>query len=217
MNHNAMVLAIDRGNRMDRTFSLGARLRALRKERDLTQRELASRAGVSSNAISLIERSQISPSVATLQNLATALNVKMSYFFDEDVRPDIMHIKASERPALESRGVTIERVGKQLQGQELEPFLISLAPDSESGNRQVIHSGHEFVYCVRGKVEYEIDGKVYTLNEGDFLLFEAGLPHRWRNPTEETAKLLLVLQTPCGSNESVRRHFSGYPSLTHVG
>jgi transcriptional regulator with XRE-family HTH domain len=41
---------------MDRTFSLGLRLRALRKERDLTQRELASQAGVSSNAISLIER-----------------------------------------------------------------------------------------------------------------------------------------------------------------
>ena len=118
---------------------------------------------------------------------------------------------------LRAEGLLIERVGKQLQGQELEPFLISLAPDSESGNRQVIHSGHEFVYCVRGKVEYEIDGKVYTLNEGDFLLFEAGLPHRWRNPTEETAKLLLVLQTPGGSNESIRRHFSGYPSLTYVG
>jgi len=202
---------------MDRSSSLGARLRAVRKERDLTQRELASRAGVSSNAISLIERSEISPSVATLQNLATALNVKVSYFFDEDVRTDIMHIRASERPALESRGVTIECVGKQLQGQELEPFFISLAPDSESGNRQVIHSGHEFVYCVRGRVEYEIDDKVYMLNEGDFLLFEAGLPHHWRNPTEETAELLLVLQTPDGSNESVRRHFSSYPSLTHVG
>lgn len=202
---------------MNRSFSLGARLRTVRKERNLTQRELASRAGVSSNAISLIERSEISPSVATLQNLATALNVKMSYFFDEDVRTDIMHIKASERPALESKGVTIESVGKQLQGQELEPFFISLAPDSESGNRQVLHSGHEFVYCVRGKVEYEIDDKIYMLNEGDFLLFEAELPHHWRNPTEETAELLLVLQTPDGSNESVRRHFSSYPSLTYVG
>jgi len=202
---------------MDRSYSLGSRLRAVRKERDLTQRELASRAGVSSNAISLIERAEISPSVATLQNLATALNVKMSYFFDEDIQTDIMHIRAGERPALESRGVTIESIGKQLQGQELEPFLISLAPDSESGNRQVIHSGHEFVYCVRGKVEYEIDGKVYVLTEGDFLVFEAGLPHHWRNPTEETAELLLVLQTPDGSNESVRRHFSSYPSLTHVG
>jgi len=202
---------------MNKASLLGSRLRALRKERDLTQRELASRAGISSNAISLIERSEISPSVATLQNLATALNVKMSYFFDEDVLTNIVHVKPDERPSLESKGVTIESIGKHLHGQELEPFFISLAPDSESGRRQVIHSGHEFVYCVRGRVEYEIDGDVYMLNEGDFLLFEAQLPHHWRNLTSETAELLLILQTPNGSNETVRRHFSSYPSLTHVG
>jgi transcriptional regulator with XRE-family HTH domain len=202
---------------MKKTSSLGSRLRALRKERDLTQRELASRAGISSNAISLIERSQISPSVATLQNLATALNVKMSYFFDEEVQTNIMHVKPDERPSLESKGVTIESIGKHLHGQELEPFFISLGPDSESGRRQVIHSGHEFVYCLRGRVEYEIDGDVYMLNEGDFLLFEAQLPHHWRNLTSETAELLLILQTPNGSNETVRRHFLSYPSLTHVG
>jgi transcriptional regulator with XRE-family HTH domain len=202
---------------MDRTFSVGSRLRALRKERDLTQRELAGQAGVSSNAISLIERGQISPSVATLHNLATALNVKMSYFFDEDVQTDILYVRAGERSVLESRGVMIESIGKRLHGQELEPFFISLAPESKSGDRHVIHSGHEFVYCVRGTVEYEIDGKVYVLNEGDLLLFEAELPHHWRNPTEETAELLLVLQTPGGSNDSIRRHFLSYPSLLHVG
>ncbi|GAB4529652.1 MAG: cupin domain-containing protein [Anaerolineae bacterium] len=202
---------------MDKSLSLGSRLRSLRKERDLTQRELASLAGISSNAISLIERNEISPSVATLQSLAAALKVKMSYFFDEDVQTNVMHIRAGERPSLESKGVTIESVGKRLSGQELEPFFISLAPDSESGRRQVIHSGHEFVYCVRGRVEYEIDGNVYMLDAGDFLLFEAQLPHHWRNPTQEKAELLLILQTPDGSNEPVRRHFSSYPSVTHVG
>jgi len=201
---------------MDRTFSLGLRLRALRKERDLTQRELASRAGVSSNAISLIERNQISPSVATLQNLATALNVNMCYFFDEDVQTNIIHVKANERAGLESRGVTIESIGKRLLAQELEPFFISLAPGSESERRQVIHSGHEFVYCVRGRVEYEIDSQIYVLNNGDSLLFEAELPHHWRNPTEGTAELLLILQTADGSDETVHRHFPSYPSLTHV-
>jgi transcriptional regulator with XRE-family HTH domain len=202
---------------MNKPLSLGSRLRSLRKERDLTQRELAGLAGISSNAISLIERNEISPSVATLQSLATALKVKMSYFFEEDVQTDVMHIRASERPSLESKGVTIESTGKRLSGQELEPFFISLAPDSESGRRQVIHSGHEFVYCVRGRVEYEIDGDIYILDEGDFLLFEAELPHHWRNPTQEKAELLLILQTPDGSNEPVRRHFSSYPSVTHVG
>jgi transcriptional regulator with XRE-family HTH domain len=198
-------------------FSLGSKLRTLRKERDLTQRELASQAGISANAVSLIERDEISPSVATLQRLATALNVKMSYFFDEDGQTDVMHIRASERPFIESKGVTIESIGQRLRGQELEPFFISLAPNSESGRRHVIHSGHEFVYCVRGRVEYEIDGQIYLLNEGDFLLFEAQLPHHWRNPTGEKAELLLILQTPNESDESVRRHFSSYPSLTHIG
>lgn len=202
---------------MDKVLSLGTKLRALRKERDLTQRDLASLASLSANAISLIERDEISPSVATLQRLATALNVKIGYFFDEDVQTDIMHVKAGERPSITGKGVTIESIGERLRGQEMEPFFISLAPGSESGRQQVIHSGHEFVYCVQGEVEYEIDGDVYTLNEGDFLLFEAQLPHHWRNPTTEKAELLLILQTPDESSDPVRRHFSSYPSLTHIG
>jgi transcriptional regulator with XRE-family HTH domain len=202
---------------MDKRSKLGSRLRAVRKERSLTQRELASRAGVSSNAISLIERGEISPSVSTLQNLATALQVKMSYFFDEDVQADILHTKASERPALESKEMMIEGLGKRLNGQELEPFFVSLAPHSEGGGRQVIHPGHEFVYCVRGRVAYEIDGNEYALSAGDSLLFEAQLPHHCRNLTNETAELLLILQTSDGSNEAVRRHFPNYPSLTHMG
>ena len=66
----------------DVNLSLGARLRGLRKERALSQRELADLAELSPNAISLIERDEISPSVATLQRLAAALGVKMSYFFE---------------------------------------------------------------------------------------------------------------------------------------
>ena len=62
---------------MANKFSLGARLRNLRKERKLTQRELAIQASISVNAVSLIERNEISPSVATLQSLATALKVKI--------------------------------------------------------------------------------------------------------------------------------------------
>lgn len=202
---------------MDKIFSLGSKLRTLRKERDLTQRDLASQAGVSANAISLIERDEISPSVATLQRLAAALNVKMSYFFDEEGgQTDIVHVKAGERSSIQSKGVVIDSAGERLRGQELEPFVITLAPGSGSGERPVIHSGHEFVYCLRGAVEYDIDGSVYLLNEGDLLLFEAQLPHQWRNPTLEGAALLLILQTPDESSEPVRRHFSSYPSLTHM-
>ncbi len=203
---------------MDELALLGTKLRNLRKERNLSQRDLAGQAGVSANAISLIERNEISPSVVTLQRLATALNVKISYFFEsEDTQANIIHIKASQRPSLTSKGVMIAGIGQRLRGQEIEPFFIALAPGAESGRQPVIHAGHEIVCCLRGKVEYEIDGHIYLLEAGDFLLFEAELPHHWRNPTEEKAEMILILQTLNGSDEAVRRHFVSHPSVTHLG
>jgi transcriptional regulator with XRE-family HTH domain len=203
---------------MDDLFSLGPRVRSLRKERDLSQRDLARLAGVSANAISLIERNEISPSVATLHRLATALNVKISYFLEGDEeQTNIIHIRASQRPSLTSKGLMVSGLGQRLPGQEVEPFFVALAPGAESGRRPAIHAGHEIVCCLQGAVEYEIDGEIYLLEAGDFLLFEAELPHHWRNPGDERAEMLLILQTPNGSNESVRRHFSNHPSVTHFG
>jgi quercetin dioxygenase-like cupin family protein len=70
---------------------------------------------------------------------------------------------------------------------------------------------------LQGRVEYVIDGKVYLLEMGDILIFEANLPHLWRNPFDDKAKLILVLQTPNASREPVQRHFSNHPSVSHVG
>lgn len=199
------------------SLSLGAKLRAIRDERHLSQRELAQQAGLSPNAVSMIERDEHSPSVATLQSLAAALHVRMSYFFEDEKPRPVLHLKAQARPAITGKGVKIEGMGVELQRQEMKPFCITLAPQSHSGDRQVVHTGHEFVYCLKGKIEYIIDGEVYRLEAGDILMFEAHLPHIWRNPSAEEAEFLLVLQSPGASEEPVKRHFSDYPSLTHIG
>jgi transcriptional regulator with XRE-family HTH domain len=201
---------------MANKFSLGARLRNLRKERKLTQRELAIQASISVNAVSLIERNEISPSVATLQSLATALKVKMSYFFDEEIQANVIHLPASERPSITANDISIESAGQRIPGQQFEPFLVTLEPNSSSGKQAVIHTGHEFVYCLQGQIEYEVDNIQYLLGPGDMLLFEANLPHYWQNNTSKTAKMLLFLQTPDETTEPVRRHFPAYPSLTHI-
>jgi transcriptional regulator with XRE-family HTH domain len=175
-------------------ISFGSKLRALRKERGLTQEELANQAGLSKNGISMIERDENSPSVATLQNLATALKLKVSYFFEDDSQTNIIHLKTTDRcPSLINNGLTIRKLGHRLKGQQIEPCLVALEAHSKSGEQVAVHSGHEFVYCLQGAVEYEVDNDVYLLEQGDVLLFEATLPHRWRNPTSEKAKILLIL------------------------
>ena len=202
---------------METRGSVGIKLRAVREERGLSQRELAKRAGISTNAVSLIERDENSPSVSTLQNLAAALNVKMSYFFDDHAPTQVLHVKAENRPGMSSNGVQIEGLDGKLNYQEMEPFLITLEPNSGSGERQVVHTGHEMVYCLSGSVEYLIDGQIYVLGEGDFLIFEAHLPHLWRNVSETNAIILLVLQSSGQTDQSVERHFSDYPSLRYIG
>ena len=202
---------------MESNTSLGSRLRILRHERDLSQRELAERAGVSANAISLIEHDEISPSVATLQRLAAALSVKMSYFFDGTVETKVIHAKAGTRPTIASGGVAIEGLGSRLRDQLCDPFYLTLAPHADAGARKVMHSGSEFICCIRGCVEYEIEGVTYLLNAGDFLFFEADLPHYWRNPTEENTELLLMLYAPEPTADLARLHFATHPSVVHMG
>jgi transcriptional regulator with XRE-family HTH domain len=203
---------------MDKSFSLGERLRQLRSERNISQRDLAHLAGLSPNSISLIERDETSPSVATLQSLATALNIRMSYFFEEETPSSVLHIKPGARPRIDSEGVVIQGMGRNLPFQQLEPFVVSLEPHVECcGERQVVHAGHEFVYCLQGKIEYLVDGERYLIETGDILIFEATLPHLWRNPFDEKAEFILILQAPDTSREPVQRHFSSHPSVTHIG
>ncbi len=61
---------------------IGGRLRELRKGGSLTLKQLANRTGLSVSLISQIELGKSAASMSTLHKLATALQVKMTYFFE---------------------------------------------------------------------------------------------------------------------------------------
>ena len=63
---------------LDPVVVFGKILRALRREASLTQEQLAFKAGVERNFISLIERGVNQPTVKVIFKLATALNTKPS-------------------------------------------------------------------------------------------------------------------------------------------
>jgi transcriptional regulator with XRE-family HTH domain len=61
---------------------LGARLRALRKRRDLTLKQLANKTSLSVSLISQIELGKSAASVSTLRRLAAALGSSLSELFE---------------------------------------------------------------------------------------------------------------------------------------
>ena len=142
------------------SINIGDRLAQLRKERGLSQRALARLGGISANALNLIEQSKTSPTVSTLYKLADALEVPVTVFFQAEQKEetDIVYIKRSERTRLPfSRGVW-EGMGGEAFSDRVEPFLMTLEVGGSSGPYSMAHSGHEFVFCLRGLLEYEIEG-----------------------------------------------------------
>lgn len=184
------------------SVDVGQRLRSLREERGVSMRALARRSGLSANALSMIERGMTSPSVSTLHKLAGALEVPITAFFrEEPPRSKIVFCKANERvrvPLL--RGVWEGLGGESFTGR-MEPFMITLESNGSSGPYGMIHTGHEFVFCLRGTLEYEIGDEQFTLQAGDSLLFSARLLHRWRNPGKTVTNAVIVL---AGFEESER-------------
>ena len=73
-------LLVDLESRLNQV--VGRRLRERRSAGELTLKQLANRTGLSVSLISQIELGKSAASMSTLHKLATALQVKMTYFFE---------------------------------------------------------------------------------------------------------------------------------------
>lgn len=62
---------------------IGARIREIRTERELSQEALAFESGVAVNSVATIERGEANPSVAVLLSIARVLKVKVRDLVDE--------------------------------------------------------------------------------------------------------------------------------------
>ena len=176
------------------SINVGERLRELREARNISMRALATRSGLSANALSMIERGRASPSVSTLYKLADALGVSITSFFaSETDRKQVVFLKADARTRMSfTRGVFEGLGGEQFIGR-VEPFMLTLENSANSGPRTMSHTGHEFVFCLRGELEYQVERQVYLLEPGDSLLFAAHLKHKWRNPGKNVATAIIII------------------------
>jgi transcriptional regulator with XRE-family HTH domain len=189
---------------------VGRHLRKLRTERGLSIRSLAEFSGLNVNTLSLIENGRTSPSVSTLQHLARALDTPIIAFFEvEPVSCPVVYTPCDERPLDVFGGTGMHNLGHNLNNAAVQAFEVALVPGAGSGDRMIVHTGHELVYCLQGTVRYRIDGTDYLLRYHDSLVFEAHLPHCWENAGTGEARFLLALFPADARDEPGSRHFPG--------
>jgi len=190
-------------------INVGRRLRELRNEIGLSIRALAEQSGLNVNTLSMIENGKTSPSVSTLQQVATALKVPINAFFETQIFPQsILYQKAGNRQSAAFTHGTLADLGAGFARSGLEPFVVTLEPQADSGDTPIVHTGLEFVYCLEGSLTYEVEGETFTLESGDSLLFEAYLRHRWCNVGNVPSRSLLLLCPSDERDHPDERHFT---------
>lgn len=161
---------------------LGAHIRKLRRQKDLSIAGMAEAAGISAGMLSKLENGQISPSLSTLQSIASALGIAMSALFAEfEDRRDCSYVKAGQGVLIERRGTKAGHVyrllGHALRGDiAVEPYMIELREGSAPYTK-FRHAGVEFIYMISGEVTYRHDDQSYVLQPGDALMFDSGALH----------------------------------------
>jgi DNA-binding XRE family transcriptional regulator len=161
---------------------IGTKVRKLRKDLDLTVAELGAAARISTGMLSKIENGSISPSLATLDALATALNVPISGLFSErEEQRDCSFVKKGQGVRIERRGTKAghlyDLLGHSLGGAIcVEPYLITLKSDA-APYPDFRHAGIELIYMLTGKVRYRHADRTYVMEPGDTLFFDAAARH----------------------------------------
>jgi transcriptional regulator with XRE-family HTH domain len=179
-------------------LSIGPRVRALRESMGLSLRDLAQRSGVSAPMLSQVERGDTSPTLQVAAKIASGLDLRLSQLLRLDEGGAVTVVRENERrTGGGSGGHAFEVLTPALPGQRLELSRHELEAGATTGGPgdPPMHEpgSREIALVDRGSVVLEIDGERHALGPGDTVTFDADLPHRFTNPTNEQAVLLAVV------------------------
>lgn len=178
-------------------MTLGAQLKVAREKKGYTLKQLSEVSGLSIGFISQVERGQTDPSLSSLKNLATALDIKLRDLFDSGIAAHIL-VRRGEGHILKiDAAVQCELLASSLT-KTMEPMIKEIAPKGESGLVNA-HTGEEFIYVLEGTLEVRLDEARYVLHDGDSVYFQANQPHGWKNIGETECRALWVMTPPCYS------------------
>lgn len=187
-------------------FDVGGRLKELRKQFNMSQRQLADAADVPHGQISMIETNRSSPSVASLRKILSGFGISMSEFFEPDAtgthQPfytpsefrDLTSLLYRHDAAVSSK-LAIRQVG-DAKTHGLQLLHERYEPGADTGESMIEHEAVEGGIVTIGELEITVGDDVKVLKAGDAYLFDSRKPHRFRNISDRPCEVISACTPP---------------------
>lgn len=180
-------------------IDLPFRLRTLRRQHQLSLAALALRTGLTRSYLSKLERGLSHPSDTTTLLLANAYGLTRDQLLGsgpEGLDEIVSVVRVADRQPLIRTGSSLGYHYQALAGKRrirsMQPVVV--VPPREFPDKQAAqpHEGEEFMLVIHGAVELMVGTKVWRLESGDAVYFDATLPHRMRTVSRQDAQVLVV-------------------------
>lgn len=179
--------------------ALGARIKSLRHQRDLLQKQLAEKAGLTASMISQIESGRLTPTLPTLGKLAGAFGISVPELLEPSAVGESIHISRRREHAIVSFENCAERwmvLGAGLFEGKIRAVIATLDGRTRgvSTDKVIIKPGQmKLFHVLQGKVALRYAAKSYPMTEGDSALIDGAAPHGWDNLGRRRARVLWVI------------------------
>jgi transcriptional regulator with XRE-family HTH domain len=170
-------------------------LKRLRTRRELSLDALAKLSNVSRGMLSQIELGRSVPTIALLWKVAQALGVPFAALTSDGNVTGTVLLPADKAKILSSTGgaFTSRALFPFDAERRVEFYKLTLAPNAEEVADPHAPGTTENLIVVAGQVEITAAGVSYVLRPEDAIMFEADVPHSYRNMGAKTAVMYLVM------------------------
>lgn len=174
---------------------IGERIKNKREELGLQLNELAKKVGVSSSALSQIEKAKSFPSIVTLKQIAESLQTTVGELIGENESLANNPVFRKEESVFLERndsGTEMYSLSQNDLSKQMDTFLLRFLPDSDSVGLFRHHSGQIFGYLLSGELQFEIDNQSFVVLPGDTIYFNAKRNFRILNIDKGKTEILCV-------------------------
>ncbi len=189
--------------------AVGRRIRERRIAVGLVLEQLAARSGVSTGALSQLERGVGNPSLGSLIQVAHALGTTVPMLLDiasatsplvrrEERRRITLHDGDQEGATYhdgDQEGATYELLTPDL-GRLLEVIWVETEPGNTTEGTPYVHAGQEVGVVIEGVSEVHVGDETHLLRAGDAISYLSTTSHWFRNPSSKRNKIIQVITPP---------------------
>jgi transcriptional regulator with XRE-family HTH domain len=184
----------------DAVTDMATKIADLRKERKWTLKDAASASGVAASTLSKIERNELSPTISTLQKIASGFGLDVIQLLSNREEPQKL---AGRRSITRAHGGSMhqtktcvnEVLCHDLKHKKMTPLYTTIGARSvEDYSSWPTSDAEIFLFVVKGTLV--VNSRLYEpieLEQGDSMYYDASTEHLWTTKGPEDAEILWMI------------------------